>query len=750
MKKTALIVLAALVVVWFVGSGAGDTSAPGGQEYSQSIDGWYDIQHGQSRSRQALWQNITGQRLTPPPWFPLYYDVIAGKPLLILDVPAHTLLPGEVDALEQYVANGGVLLMLNSWSSHSVGSTNLDKLASRFGATLNHDIMVRNDEEAGRPSRVSSSFNTLRYNIWFDIHGLDIELGPLGANELGTISLEGEWEIQGILRGEVARHQVEARVVGDELPLDDPVVFAGRSFGHGVVIVFSNPLDWQRPAAAVLVNEMLAWAQKQASPENLLGPEQRQAWQAVFDLQLAVEELYWDYPTGLAAARMEQAWTAYVDGEYQHVLSLAAEGQQSLQRPFRPLPSRWLLALLALLLIAGGYARDNLAPWQGRLIVAASIAVFAAVLAYILSMSVVSTGQMLDFLTRVFFILAAFGLSIITRGMDWGKWLLRIAILGLALSMTYVDAIPDPHTQDRSYLEHNLLNPDSAPVRLLAEEFRNMDAAGEIDEMPYAVEDFIFRRVRYRSEDVDLHMSPVETLRYMEEDCDGIAILSASILENLGYASRVAVNHQHAWVETESVLTYRLHAPQRLVLYAFDKDGYTDLNVTSTIIQFIRKMYTGPIFLSFMLVYWPKKIDKVFFSDVFILLVLSLLIVSIPLGLANINALFIYLVFPLYYFLVRLMLGWLRQTYEVKIRVVAALMLLGTLIFGIITLISLILVMGGAGNYLVMVMLMLPLLALMAVASHGYYFDYIEHEFRLVSAVIKGKKLTEAYESTEG
>ncbi len=750
MKKTTIAVLVALAMLWIVAPSAADTSASGSQALSQSIDGWFDVQHGQSRGRQTLWQDITEQRLAPPPWFPLYYDVIAGKPLFILDVPSHTLLSVEIDALEKYVANGGVLLVMNSWSSHSAGVTNLDQLVSRFGATLNHDIMVRTDEDAGRPSRVSSSFNTLRHNIWFDIQGLDIELGPLGANELGTFTLEGEWEIQAILRGDVARHQAESRVVGDELPLGNPVVFAGRSFGHGAVIMFSNPLDWQRPAAAVLINEMLDWAQQQASPENLLNAQQQEAWQAIFDLQLSVEELYWDYPTGLAADRVERAWTAYVDGDYPQALSLAVEGQQSLERPFRPLPSRWLLGFLALLLLVAGYARDHLAPWQGRLIVAAGIAVFAGVLAYILSMSVVSTGQMLDFLTRVFFILAAFGLSIITRGMDWGKWLLRIAILGLALSMTYVDAIPNPQTQDRSYLEHNLFNPDSAPVRLLAQEFRQRDEAGEVEEMPYYVEDFIFRRVRYRTEEVDLHMSPVETLRHMEEDCDGIAILTASILDNLGYRASVAVNHRHAWVEAESVMTYRLHAPQRLILYAFDADGYIRLNVTDTIIQFIRKMYTGPIFLSFMLIYWPKKIDKVFFSDVFILLVLSLLIVSIPLGLANINGLYIYLVFPFYYFLVRLMLGWLRQTYEVKIRVVAALMLLGTLIFGIITLVSLILVMGGAGNYLVMVLLMLPLLALMAVASHGYYFDYIEHELRLVGAVVKGKKLTEAYETTEG
>lgn len=714
-------------------------------------DGWVDTQHGQPRGRLQVWSSVTGRELTAPPWFPLHYDVIAGKPLMILSAPLHPLLDSEIEALHLYVANGGTLLVANSWTGHVTETTNLGRVAESFGATFNFDIMLRTDPEAGRPSRVASSINTLRHNVWFDVVGVDVDLTGFAVNEMGTVSLREQWDIRGVMQGEVGRWSVSGTEIGTRLPAEEAVVFAARRYGHGAVILFSNLPDLERPAARELISSLLDWGEQQASPQHLLGEEQQLAWQAVFDLQLAVEEVYWDHPTGLAATMVEQAWSAYIDGDYQRVHALVETGHRSLERPFRPLPSRQLLLLLAVLLVAAGYARDYVPRWLGNCFAGAALSTLAGIMIYVLSLSMVSLGQLLDFLTRVVLILAAYGVAILTRPLDMGKWLFRIAVLGLVLSMAYVEAIPDAQTQDRAFLEHNLINPDSAPVRLIADEFRRQHATGVIDEVPYRVEQFVTDRVRYRQEDIDLHMSPVETLRYMEEDCDGIAILTASILENLGYLTEIKVNQHHAWVETtDAVVSYRLHAPQRTVLYSFDREGYTSFNVTGTIIEFIRKMYTGPIFVSFMLAYWPKKFDRVFLSDVFILFVLSLLIVSVPLGLASLNKLLVYFVFPVYFFLLRLMLGWLKQSYAIKIRVVAALLLVGSLTFGLITLVSLIIVLGGAGHYLLMVLLMLPLLAALVVGVHGFYYHYIEHELRLIGAVMRGNSFPQAYSDTEG
>lgn len=692
---------------------------------------------------------MTQHNLTVPPWFPLHYTVIAGKPLFILSSPSFSLLASEIDALEQYVANGGTLLVINSWRGHNQGRINTSRLAQRFGATLNHDIMVRTDEEAGSPSRVTSSINTLRYNVWVDVQGLDLDLTGLALNEMGTINLEGEWDIRGKMGGEVGRWSVSGLDLGERMPEDEAVIFAARRYGHGAVIVFANNLNWEKAAARDLVAAMLDWARDQVSPRHLLRDEQRQAWEAVYDLQLAVEELYWHYPTGYAASMVEEAWSAYIEGRYSDVQALAMAGDQSLKRPFKPLPSRFVLVILSVLLVAVGYGRDYFPRWLARISAAAAFAIFAGVVVYILGHSVVSTGQLLDFMTRVLFILVAYGLAIITRPLDLGKWLFRVAILGLLLCTAYVDTIPAAQTQDRAFLQQNLIKPDSAPVQLIADEFRTQYQAGMIDEIPYHVEQFINQRLMYRQEAVDLHMSPVETLRYMEEDCDGWAILTASILENLGFPAEIKVNQHHAWVETNAMMSCRLLSPQRTVLYAFNKDGYTAFNITETIIEFIRKMYTGPIFMSFLLIYWPKKFGRVFWSDLFILFVLSLLIVSLPLSLAARNQLFIYLVFPIYFFFLRVMLVWLKQSYQIKIRIVAALMLIGSLVFGIIIIVSLVTVTGGSGNYLLMVLFLLPILAALVVGTQGYFFTYIEPQLKLIGAVLRGKPLSQAYTEME-
>jgi len=79
-----------------------------------------------------------------------------------------------------------------------------------------------------------------------------------------------------------------------------------------------------------------------------------------------------------------------------------------------------------------------------------------------------------------------------------------------------------------------------------------------VDDIAFRLLDWVCQNVDYRSDNGEYWFFPDETLRQMAEDCDGSAILLASMLRQAGYTpDRVYVvigtyrGLGHAWVELD-------------------------------------------------------------------------------------------------------------------------------------------------------------------------------------------------------
>ncbi|MEK7467188.1 MAG: transglutaminase family protein [Planctomycetota bacterium] len=70
------------------------------------------------------------------------------------------------------------------------------------------------------------------------------------------------------------------------------------------------------------------------------------------------------------------------------------------------------------------------------------------------------------------------------------------------------------------------------------------------------IEKFVEKRIVYANDwdqwwNVDYWPSPSETLASGREDCDGIAVLTASLLRHRGFKARIEASYEHVWVEVE-------------------------------------------------------------------------------------------------------------------------------------------------------------------------------------------------------
>ncbi len=141
-------------------------------------------------------------------------------------------------------------------------------------------------------------------------------------------------------------------------------------------------------------------------------------------------------------------------------------------------------------------------------------------------------------------------------------WCLRMAlktaaliVLGVLVFFPRLDLIPA--TVQRHLDPNALIDPDAAGLTPLVEEFeRDRQADWDSPRLLKELQGFVYRKVPYAWDwdlwgNVDYFPTVEETLAKGREDCDGRAVLAASLLRRYGYQSRLASDFGHVWVVTE-------------------------------------------------------------------------------------------------------------------------------------------------------------------------------------------------------
>ncbi len=134
------------------------------------------------------------------------------------------------------------------------------------------------------------------------------------------------------------------------------------------------------------------------------------------------------------------------------------------------------------------------------------------------------------------------------------KWLVFAAV-GLVVLFPRLDRLP---TTIRRHLNPNaLINAESpALVPFLAEfETRRSDDWDD-QRLLKELERYVYRKVPYAWDwdvwgNVDYFPTVEETLEMGKEDCDGRAVVAASVLRKYGYNARLATDFGHVWVTTD-------------------------------------------------------------------------------------------------------------------------------------------------------------------------------------------------------
>ncbi len=138
------------------------------------------------------------------------------------------------------------------------------------------------------------------------------------------------------------------------------------------------------------------------------------------------------------------------------------------------------------------------------------------------------------------------------------RWPIKCAILGLTVLMV---CFPNPArlvTHLRHWQDPNaLIEPDAPALAPMVEALRpKMAAAKQPKEALRIVERFVYSKIRYDWDwntwgSADYLPTVTEVIEMGREDCDGQAVVAASLLRNFGFEAKLVANFAHMWVKTE-------------------------------------------------------------------------------------------------------------------------------------------------------------------------------------------------------
>ncbi|KAF0245778.1 MAG: hypothetical protein FD180_1317 [Planctomycetota bacterium] len=145
------------------------------------------------------------------------------------------------------------------------------------------------------------------------------------------------------------------------------------------------------------------------------------------------------------------------------------------------------------------------------------------------------------------------------------------------------------------------------------------------------IEKFVEKRISYVNDwdqwwNVDYWPSPSETLASGREDCDGIALVTASLLRHRGFRARIEASYEHVWVEVEGE---RILHPD--VETNFDGEGWSLPGLKIILPWWRYSLSTFPLWRwgtviawGVIVLRWPnRKRAVVEFSALFVSLLLS-------------------------------------------------------------------------------------------------------------------------------
>lgn len=138
------------------------------------------------------------------------------------------------------------------------------------------------------------------------------------------------------------------------------------------------------------------------------------------------------------------------------------------------------------------------------------------------------------------------------------RWPVKCAILGVTILMV---CFPNPSrlvTHIRHWQDPNaLIEPNAPAMAPMIEALRpQIVAAKQPQDALRIVERFVYSHIRYDWDwntwgSADYLPTVTEVIEQGREDCDGQAVLAASLLRNFGFKTELVANFAHMWVRTD-------------------------------------------------------------------------------------------------------------------------------------------------------------------------------------------------------
>jgi hypothetical protein len=140
----------------------------------------------------------------------------------------------------------------------------------------------------------------------------------------------------------------------------------------------------------------------------------------------------------------------------------------------------------------------------------------------------------------------------------WYRWSVKLAVLGLTILLV---AYPYPHRLATHLLRWRnpsvLIDPDAPALEPLVNEARSLLTADQPPQKQLRIiQRYVYEKLPYAWDwetwgVADYIPTVEEALAEGREDCDGRAVIAASILRALGHEAELVSDYTHVWVKTE-------------------------------------------------------------------------------------------------------------------------------------------------------------------------------------------------------
>ena len=167
----------------------------------------------------------------------------------------------------------------------------------------------------------------------------------------------------------------------------------------------------------------------------------------------------------------------------------------------------------------------------------------------------------------------------------WFRWALKGAVLGITV---FLVCFPYPgrfwRHVSRWREPGQLIEPDAPGLEPWLTELRpQLDGIEQGPEALKVVERYVYQNLRYAWDwdtwgVADYIPSVGETLTAEQEDCDGRAVIAASLLRKLGYEAELVSDMTHVWVKTDHGETM---SPGQMKKFVETKDGRLSFDWTA-------------------------------------------------------------------------------------------------------------------------------------------------------------------------